>query len=169
MIEYWDLYDKEGNKLNKIAKRGEKLNDDEFHLVVNVWIKNKKNEFLISQRKETKAHPLKWEATGGSALVNESSLDAALREVEEELGIKLEKEKGVFIGRENRYYKNCNDILDVWLFEIDEKNINEINIQKEEVNDAKWASIDGKKIYKKDEFLVNPYFEKIIFMKNNEN
>lgn len=47
-MEYWDLYDKNRNKLNKIVKRGDKLADDEYHIVVNVWLKNKNNEFLIS-------------------------------------------------------------------------------------------------------------------------
>ena len=163
MVEYWDLYDKDGNKLYKTVKRGDKLNNDEYHLVVNVWIKNKNNEFLISQRSSTKAHPLMWEITGGSVLKGESSLDGALREVYEELGLKLNRNSAKFIGRANRYYPNCNDILDVWLFEIDDNNMNLISIQKEELNDAKWASIDEiKEINENDKFLVNPYFEKII-------
>ena len=44
-MEYWDLYDKERNKLNKIVKRGDKLQDDEYHIVINAWIRNSKNEF----------------------------------------------------------------------------------------------------------------------------
>ena len=161
MVEYWDLYDKDGNKLDKIAKRGDKLNNNEYHLVVNVWIKN--NEFLISQRKSSKAHPLMWETTGGSVLKGESSLDGALREAYEEIGFKLNRENAKFIGRANRYYPNCNDILDVWLFELDNNDMNSITIQEEELNNAKWASIDDiKEIYENDKFLVNPYFEKII-------
>ena len=81
MIEYWDLYDKNRNKLEKTVKRGDYLNDDEYHLVINAWIKNSKNEFLITQRSINKKHPLMWECTGGSALINETSIDAALREV----------------------------------------------------------------------------------------
>lgn len=30
-MEYWDLYDKDKNKLNKIVKRGDYLSDDEYH------------------------------------------------------------------------------------------------------------------------------------------
>lgn len=47
-MEYWNLYDYEGKKKKKLAIRGTKLNDDDFHLVVNVWIMNDKNEFLIT-------------------------------------------------------------------------------------------------------------------------
>lgn len=49
-MEYWDLYNKDKVKLNKIVKRGDYLRDDEYHLVVNAWIVNDNNEFLISQR-----------------------------------------------------------------------------------------------------------------------
>lgn len=48
-MEYWDLYNKDKVKLNKIVKRGDYLSDDEYHLVVNAWIVNDNNEFLISQ------------------------------------------------------------------------------------------------------------------------
>ena len=42
-MEYWNLYDYEGKK--KLSIRGTKLNDDDFHLVVNVWIMNDKMSF----------------------------------------------------------------------------------------------------------------------------
>lgn len=53
-MEYWDLYNKDKVKLNKIVKRGDYLSDDEYHLVVNAWIVNDNNEFLISQRSRNK-------------------------------------------------------------------------------------------------------------------
>ena len=87
-MEYWDLYDANRRKLNKTTTRGSMLNDNEFHLVVNVWIKNKNNEFLISRRAESKPHPLMWETTGGSVLLGEESVDAAVREAKEELNVK---------------------------------------------------------------------------------
>ena len=43
-------YEKESNKINKIVKRGEKLNDDEYHFVINFWIRNSKNEFLLKEK-----------------------------------------------------------------------------------------------------------------------
>ncbi len=38
-MEYWDLYDKNRKKINKIVKRGDILKDDEYHIVVDAWIK----------------------------------------------------------------------------------------------------------------------------------
>ena len=162
MEEFWDLYDKEKKKLNKIVKRGDKLSDNEYHLVVNSWVKNDKNEFLIAQRVPSKPHPLMWECTGGSALSGEESIDAAIREVREELGIEVSKDDAKYIGSTLRYYPNCPDILDVWLFKSNVP-IENIKIQEEEVNDVMWANKDKIiELYKNGKFEANAYFEDII-------
>ncbi len=57
MKELWDVYNFRGEKLNKKVYRGERLKDDEFHIVVNSWIKNEDNKFLITQRVATKSFP----------------------------------------------------------------------------------------------------------------
>jgi len=162
MNEIWDLYDKNKNKLNKTVKRGDKLKFGEYHLVVNIWIKNDQNEFLITQRSINKSHPLMWECTGGSAIKGETSIDAAIREVKEELGITLSKDNATFIGNTTRYYPNCPDILDVWLFKTN-ISIKEIKIQKEEVNDVMWATKENIiKLYDEGKFEANAYIENVI-------
>lgn len=161
-MEYWDLYDKNRQKLSKIVKRGEKINDGEYHLVVNAWIKNDKNEFLITQRSEKKSHPLMWECTGGSVIKGEKSIDAALREVKEELGINVSKDNAKFIGSTCRYYKDCPDILDVFLFESN-VNIDDVVIQKDEVCNVIWASSDKiKELFYNGKFEANAFFEKAL-------
>lgn len=168
MDEYWDLYDKDRNKIDKIIKRGDKLQDVEYHLVVNAWIKNSNNEFLITQRSINKSHPLMWECTGGSALMGETSKEAALREIKEELGIDVDAATGKFIGSTLRYYPNCNDILDVWLFESN-VSIDCVTIQEEEVNDVMWASVEKiKKLYDENKFEANAFFEDILKIKKEE-
>lgn len=162
MAEYWNLYDKDRNKINKTVKRGDKLNDDEYHLVVNAWIKNDKNEFLITQRSPDKPHPLMWECTGGSALQGEDSITAAIREVKEELGIEVDKNSAKYIGSTLRYYPNCPDILDVWLF-TSNATLEDITIQEEEVNDFMWATKEKiMELYEIGKFDANAYFEDII-------
>ena len=59
-MEKWDLYDKNRNKLNKVVNRGDYLSDDEYHLVVNAWIKNDKDEFLITQRNPKQSFAFMW-------------------------------------------------------------------------------------------------------------
>ena len=51
-MELWDIYDRNRNKTGKIIKRGERMLEGEFHLIVHIWIKNSNNEFLIQQRSE---------------------------------------------------------------------------------------------------------------------
>ncbi len=163
MQEKWDLYDKNGNLLERKANRGEKLLFGEYHLVVNAWIVNDNNEFLITRRSAKKSHPLMWECTGGSALSGEKSEEAAIREVKEELGITVKE--GILIGRTRRYYPNRPDILDVWLFHSN-VDINEIKVQEEEVCEAKWASVDEiKRIYNEGSFEANPFIEEALGIK----
>ncbi len=161
-MEYWDLYDYYGNKKNKKAIRGSKLNNDDYHIVVNAWIMNSKGEFLITQRSAHKSHPLMWECTGGSALRGEKPLDAAVREVKEELGISVDKKNAQLIGTTRRFYKNCPDILFVWLFKEDIP-LKRVKVQEEEVNDVMWASPEKIiTLLKNNKFEANSLFNKII-------
>ena len=120
-MEIWDLYTERRELTGKEHIRGEKIPQGLYHLVVHVWIRNGKGEYLISQRSEDRpAFPLMWECVGGSALKGEDSLSAALRETEEEVGVKLSSGDGKIIysmvGRVVDGVK-FSDIVDVWLFE----------------------------------------------------
>ena len=60
---------------------------DGYHLVVHVWIRNSKGEYLISQRSANRpTYPLMWECVGGSVVKGEDSLQGAIREAKEEVG-----------------------------------------------------------------------------------
>ena len=161
-MEKWDLYDENFNKLNRFAFRGDTLADNEFHLVINAWIKNDKNEFLITQRCAKKSHPFMWECTGGSASFGETDLDACVREIKEELGINIDVKTAKFIGQKNRYYKGCPDILRVFVFR-DNTPIDKITIQEDEVMNVMWASketiID---LFKQSKFEANAFFEDVL-------
>lgn len=161
-MEYWDLYDKNRKKINKTVKRGDPLQDDEYHLVVNAWIKNDKNEFLITQRSENKKFAFMWECTGGSVLQGETSIEGAIREVKEELGIDVEKSTGKLIGTTLRYYPNCPDIFDVWLFTSNVP-LSDVKVQEEEVCNVMWASIDEiKKLREDKKFEANAFFDEVL-------
>lgn len=158
MKEMWDLYDRNRKMLARKAERGSKLSDDEYHLVSNAWIRNSEGKFLISQRAEWKAHPLMWECTGGSVIMGENTYQGAIREAKEELGIDISNAPYAFVGSTTRYYKNCPDILDVYIFEINIP-IEKITIQRQEVNDVKWATKDEiLEIYNKGEFEATGFF-----------
>lgn len=122
-MEKWDLYTRERELIGTTHIRGEEIPADCYHLVVHVWIRNSKGEYLISQRAANRASlPLMWECVGGSVLAGETSLDGAIREVKEEVGVDLDPKSGqpVFSRvREQVNGERFADILDVWLFHYD--------------------------------------------------
>ena len=86
-MEKCDLYTKYREKTGKEHVRGEELPDGLYHLVVHVWIRNSKGEYLISKRAADRTvNPLMWESAGGSVIKGEDSIEGAIREVKEEVG-----------------------------------------------------------------------------------
>lgn len=122
-MEIWDLYNERRELTGLEHIRGEEIPRGYYHLVVHVWIRNGKGEYLISQRSADRpAFPLMWECVGGSVLKGEDSLSGALREVKEEVGLSLPRDGGRLVrstvGRVINGVK-FSDIVDVWLFEYD--------------------------------------------------
>ncbi len=97
MTELWDLYNGKREKTGRILQRGKPIPKGFYHLTVSVWIMNNQGQYLISQRHPNKSYPLYWECTGGSVLASEDSMQGALREVKEELGIELDTRNGKLI------------------------------------------------------------------------
>ena len=141
MKEFWDIYDKNMQKTNKTCIRGEqKLKENEYHLVVHVWIISKEGEILLTQRSEKKeTNPLEWECTGGSVLKNEEPIEAAIRETSEEIGLNLSKEELKLIKIERRD-KGFNDFLFAYYVIKDKSIIDEIRFTDGEVIDKKWVT-----------------------------
>ena len=139
-MELWDLYTKDRVKTGEIHARENPMPKDRYHLVVNVWIKNSEGKYLISKRAKTRTkNPLMFETVGGAALKGENSIEAAVREVKEEVGIDLNPKSGKLIYSYTR--KDLNSIVDVFLFhyngEVDLK-----NATTDEVESVKWMTTD---------------------------
>lgn len=160
-MEYWDIYDKDRNKTGKIIKRGERLLDGEYHLIVHIWIKNSNNEFLVQQRSEYVKNPLIWSTTGGSAIAGEDSKTAALREVNEELGIDLSKENGFLFDVDIYEEDNQKYISDTYLYFIN-LDIDKVKLQQEEVKQVKYLKMDKiKEMMKNGDFFIYNYLDKL--------
>ena len=152
--EYWDVYDVNRNLTGRTIRRGEKLQQGEYHLVVHVWLQNSNGEFLISQRAPTKGYPLFWECTGGSAITGDDSQAAAIREVKEELGLDVKPDNGecifVRVGE--------SAISDIWLFKQD-FNLDDIVFQENETINARYAGVDEIiQMMENNEFYKFDYF-----------
>ena len=141
--EIWDLYNENREPLGKDHIRGEQLPIDGYHLVVHVWIRNSKGEYLISQRSANRpTFPLVWECVDGSVVKGEDSLQGALREVKEEVGVDLLPEKGQVILSDMKkieFGKVVNKIVDVWLFEYDGE-VDLSNATTDEVAQVAWMN-----------------------------
>ena len=141
--EIWDLYNENRELLEKDHVRGEQLPIDGYHLVVHVWIRNSKGEYLISQRSANRpTNPLMWECVDGSVVKGEDSLQGVLREVKEEVGIDLLPEKGQVVLsniKKIEFGKVVNKIVDVWLFEYDGE-VDLGNATTDEVAQVAWMN-----------------------------
>ncbi len=157
MKEIWDIYNENMEKTGKNCIRGAyELKENEYHLVVHIWIMSKQGKILLTQRSESKqTDPLKWECTGGSVLKDEEPIYAALRETAEEIGIKLEKEELKLI-KQVRRDKNFQDFLFAYYVIKDEDIINKIKFIDGEVKDKKWVTKkEFEEMYHKGEVLSN--------------
>ena len=141
--EIWDLYNENRELLGKDHVRGEQLPIDGYHLVVHVWIRNSKGQYLISQRSANRpTNPLMWECVDGSVVKGEDSLQGVLREVKEEVGIDLLPEKGQVVLSDIKkieFGKVVNKIVDVWLFDYDGE-VDLGNATTDEVAQVAWMN-----------------------------
>jgi 8-oxo-dGTP pyrophosphatase MutT (NUDIX family) len=150
-MEEWDIYDSKRNHTGRIGIRGKNLAEGEYHLVVFVIIRNSEGKYIISKRSKEKTFSNTWEVTGGSAICGDSSIEAAKREVKEELGIDLCGE-GCLL-KTLKIDSECSSITDIWYFEQDVI-MKDIVCQVEEVADAKIVDIQE----------VDKLFEQGVFM-----
>lgn len=161
-METLDLYDQKKEKINKtfIRENGNPENG-EYKQSVHIWIMNKNGEFLIEKRSDNmKKNPGKWAFVGGVPVAGESSVEGAVREVREEVGINLDiKEVELIIS-----FKREHDFVDVWLAH-DDTELKNIVMQETEVSKVKWVSLEQiDELISNQEFVpsINLYYELFI-------
>ena len=136
-MEKWDILNSAGEPTGEtVVRSANALKEGQYHLVVHIWVINDKGKTLIQKRSDNvEILPGIWATTSGSALSGETELDAAKRELSEELGINAEEDDFKFIKK----YRGKNNIVYVYAVH---KNlgISEITMQDEEVQAVKWVS-----------------------------
>ncbi len=160
-----DVYNENKEKTGKIVERkvNQKFTDNEYYLYVQCWIINRKGEILLTQRNSKKLHGGYWEPTGGCVLAGETSDDAVIRELKEELGLSINKEnlKHIKTLKQNRKERNC--FREIYLLEKNIK-LNDIKYSDGEVVDAKFVTLqEMEKLLKENkmvswlEFFIKEY------------
>jgi 8-oxo-dGTP pyrophosphatase MutT (NUDIX family) len=152
-MEYFDLYDEHMNKLDKTMLRGGSNNEGEYHLVVHIWIRNKKGQYLIQQRnKQEDVVPYQWAITGGAVLAGETSIEGAIRETKEEIGIDVLPEELQRIKRYFIKHQQSNYITDLYLVQKD-IDLNHCVLDKKEVRAVDYKTMsDIRQMIKEDTF-----------------
>ena len=142
-MEEWDIYNKDLEKTGRTCARGQyKLQENEYHLVVHVWLLTKDGKILLTQRSANKeTNPLKWEGPGGSVIKGETPIEGAKRETWEEIGLDIPKENFCLFKQERRE-KNFNDFFFAYYVLVEESIIEEIKFLDNEVIDKKWVTIE---------------------------
>lgn len=137
MEEYFDIYTINREPTGKKGVRGQDLKKNEYHIVVMAIIMNKYGEVLITKRSNNKIAGGKWECTSGSALAGESSKEAVIREIKEELGVTvtIEEEKPI------SYFVLDDAIWDIWVVKAN-IDIIDVKLQHEEVDEAKYVNLE---------------------------
>lgn len=132
--EFLDVYDANWNFLNRSIRRGQKLAENEFHLGVQIWVRNSNGEFLIQKRPMSlKVLPGIWATTAGAVEAGEDVLDGAVRELEEEVGIKVASDELQLIYKT----KTTHFLGTVYLLKKDIL-LDELVLQTDEVSQVKW-------------------------------
>ncbi len=164
-MEKIEVLNEKGEKTGEVVSREEVHRLGLWHKTVHIWIVNGKNEVLLQKRcaqKET--NPNKWTtATSGHLSAGDSSMEGAIRELGEEIGLQVEenelqylftvKDCAVVENSEKRIIEN--ELVDVYLIKKD-INITKLKLQEEEVASVKWFSYEEfrKMVLENDENLV---------------
>ncbi len=134
-MELRDLYDENRKLTGETIYKGQDVPKGCYYITVVVFIQNNKNEFLLQKRVKKKDG--KWATTGGHPVSGETSKQGIITEIKEELGINVVEENVKLF----KTIKTEDDFVDIYYLKED-IDIKEVKIQKEEVEDVKWATIE---------------------------
>ncbi len=132
-MELRDLYTEKRILTGDVIEKGKEVPKGKYYITVVVFIENSKGQFLMQKRVPEKNG--KWATTGGHPKSGESSLEGIVTEIEEELGVSVKQNELTLF----KSIKTEDDFVDLYYMKKD-IDINDINVQKEEVEDAKWLS-----------------------------
>ena len=148
-MELRDLYDKDRKLTGKKIYKVQNIPQGRYYITVVIFIQNSKNEFLIQKRSKKKDG--KWATTGGHPISGQTSEEGIITEVKEELDIDIVSENIKLF----KTIKTKDDFVDNYYLKED-VDITKIKIQKEELSDIKWATIEEiKKLIKSEAFSTS--------------
>lgn len=165
MEELIDILDQNGIKTGETLSRTEIHKQGLWHRIIVVAIIDKNGHLLMQQRSDNKdTNPGKWDiSTAGHVSAGQTSEEAAVREISEEVGLDIDENQLKYICT----YKNIanvkenyidKQIYDFYIVNIDEINLENIKMQESEVQQIKLSSkeevqemLDNKVVVRRQE------------------
>jgi len=161
MIELIDIIDQNENILHQAPKE-EAHKMGWAHWSIHLWIVNKNNEILIQKRSKNKdTYPNLWDVSvAGHVSSGESFINTALRECQEEIGLKLKVSDLLLYGTNHKQIIHNPTCIDhefqkLFMCKINFQ-LNQLQLQNEEVSEVQLISskVLISKLESKDPMLV---------------
>lgn len=139
--EYFDILDENGNKTGETKPRSEVHRDGDWHAAVHIWIINNNREVLLQRRCANKdSHPNMLDIScAGHLSAGDSSLEGAVRELKEELGLDVKPEELEYIKTLKSESKYTSDFINnefnaLYILRTD-KGIEDMKYQEDEISE----------------------------------
>lgn len=162
-MELWDLYDNNRTLLGKTIQRGEPLPEGCYSVAVSIWTVNTKGQILLTLRAPEKESWVNyWENTGGAVRSGETSLQAILRELQEETGITLQSDQVQFLQTERWQH----GFMDVYACCCDVP-LHKITLQPGETAAAKWVTWQELEKMCANKEIAQPIIDRFYHVKDN--
>jgi len=145
MEEYLDVLDENGNPTGRTKLKSEIHRDGDWHKTVHIWIINHKGELLIQKKSpdDYNFSNLFDISSAGHISAGEKSVDAAMREIGEELGLNIPEKNFEYLFTVAQKYRSDklayinNEFGDVYLIKM-ELDSSKLKLQKEELAEVKF-------------------------------
>ena len=155
MVEYFDVVDKKDRVVGK-ASREEVHKSREWHKAVYVFVFNSRGEMFLQERSDDKdMEPGVWTCSvSGHPSSGQSYIEAAIRETEEEIGVRV-KPKPLFFMKYEPYRHH------LWIFEA--RHDGPFKLDPNEIKSGRFVSMEElKKEVKEKPERFSPEFLKIL-------
>ena len=168
-VEYLDICNEEGRPTGEIISRDEAHRDGILHRTAHVWVVRRKEngyDVLLQKRSQEKdSFPGLYDtSSAGHIPAGSEPLESALRELEEELGIRAAADDLTYAGTFRiRYEKEFhgrlfrdNEVTRVYVYQ-KPVDLEKLTLQKSEVEEVRWFDLDEvtREIqYSREQFCV---------------
>ena len=152
MEELIDVLNEDGTKTGKVVTRKEVHEKGLWHRIVVIAVIDKEGHLLMQQRsKYVKTNPEKWDiSAAGHVSAGQTSREAAIREIKEEVGLEIKQEELRYITTYSEPTRRQGDIIDNQFFDFyivikPKIEMESIHIQESEVENVKLCDLEEVK------------------------